>query len=214
MAVRLKNPRTSRVIKLNSLTPRSLRLSPADRNFLRDLARVQIISHDLAGQHHYSHLKAGADRPLDRLRKAGILKTKTLHVSGNPSVRTYEFASTAMAKAWGGKCPVTGAKRTDLHELITSRLYFELGRPDDFRVAANFTKEDLSACGAIRPDAMYTHEDQRVMVEADSGQYTRAQIIEKIALWKSFGLHQQVWGQPLSASVDIPRDSLIKVIRF
>lgn len=214
MAVKPKNPRTARLLKLNDLAPASLRLSHADRQFLRDLARVQLISHDLADKHHYSHLKGGADRPLDRLTKAGILKSKTLHVSGNPSVRTYEFASASMAKAWGGKCPVTGAKRTDLHELITSRLYFELGRPDDFRVATNFTKADLSACGALRPDAMYSDDGQLIMVEADAGHYTRSQIIEKIALWKSFGLHRQVWAQPSSASVTIPFDANISVIRF
>jgi hypothetical protein len=211
-----RNPRTARLLVMTGMEPASLRLRAADRAFLRDLAKVQLISSDLAQRHHYSHLKGGEARPLSRLEEAGIIRSKTLHVPGRAPVRTYEFASSQVAKAFGGLTPVTGAKRTDLHELITSRIYFELGRPESFRVASKFSREDVLFVGSHRPDAMFTDPStgEVVLVEADSGQYNRTQILEKVVHWRSLGLHRQVWGQPHFAAANVPTGSGVEVMRF
>lgn len=208
-----KNPRTSRLLKLAD-GPHTVRLLAADRAFLRDLAKVQIISNELANQHHYSHLKGGSHRSLSRLESAGLLRSKTLRISGQPTVTVYEFANQAIARAWGGALPVTGAKRTDFHELVTSRVYFSLGRPEGFRVAARMTRDEVSMCGSCRPDAVYTDQEsgELVLVEADSGHYSKKQIQHKMRLWKSLGLDRQVWGQPERAAARVPVDAGITVI--
>jgi len=143
----LRQPHTSRLLSLTQALAQSLRLTHADRLFLRDLARVRLISADLANVHHYARLKSGAERPLSRLVKSGLLTEKQLRVPGHGQIKTYEFASQQLARTWGGSLPVTGAKRTNLHELITSGLYFELGRPTDFRLAADFDHDDVQRCG-------------------------------------------------------------------
>jgi hypothetical protein len=93
---------------------------------------------------------------------------------------------------------LTGAKRTDLHELMASRAYFELGRPDTFKLAANFSRAEIALCGSLRPDALYTDPEtgELVLVEADSGNYRHHQIIAKMAHWRAAGLTRQVWAQP------------------
>lgn len=211
----MKNPHTRRLKELAG-TRTEFRLLSADREFLRDLARVHLLSDDLASKHHYTHLKGGATRSLDRLEAAGLLEKKTLRVPGQAPVHTYQFANEAIARAWGGALPVTGAKRTDLHELISSRLYYELGRPQDFRLAADFTPGDITAVGGCRPDALYTDTDtgELVAVEADSGQYTRRQILEKMARWNAVGLSRQVWGQPTYASSRVPTLENVAVYRL
>ena len=199
------NPRTRKLVEL---TGKAVRLSAADRSFLQDLSKVQIISNDLADKWHYDHQKAGSKHSLSRLVDAGILTEKKLH-SSTGVVRVYQFSSHEMAKAWGGRLPVTGAKRTDFHELVTSRLYFELGRPDDFRLENRFNKNDKFICGELRPDAMYTNRDDEVVfVEADSGQYSKAQIEKKIHKWSSLGV-KQVWGQPKGAVSKISQANLL-----
>ena len=213
---RLKNLRTARLLKLTNGAPLTLRLTAADRAFLRDLSRVQIISHDLANKHHYAHLKGTSTRPLARLVKAGILHSKVLNAPSSPSVRTYEFATDAMAKAWGGARPITGAKRTDLHELITSRLYFALDKPADFRLAVHFNRRDQHIIGSHKPDAVYSDvtTGELVLVEADAGHYTRSQIIDKVARWHSIGHARQVWGQPRQHAATIPSIEGLTVFRF
>jgi hypothetical protein len=193
-----------------------LRLTEADRLFLRDLARVQIISRELATRHHYAHLKGGAERPLSRLLKAGILKDKVLHTPGTKPIRTFEFATNAVARAWGGSRPVTGAKRTDLHELITAQLYFSLDRPVDFRLARNFDAHDNATVGSHKPDALYSDvtTGELVAVEANAGHYTRSQIIDKVARWHSAGITRQVWGQPQHCAATIPRIHGVTLFRF
>lgn len=208
------NPRTARLKKLAD-NAGTLRLSVADRNFLQDLARVQLISDELAARHHYQHLKGAGRRSLARLENAGLLASKVLHIHNQPSVRVYQFASTELARAWGGRLPVTGAKRTDYHELIAARLYFDLGKPQDYRLAADMTHDEIAACGSCRPDAIYTDVEtgELVLCEADSGHYTQKQILHKLTRWRALGLARQVWGQPRCAAANVPTYPGIKIVR-
>jgi hypothetical protein len=209
------NPNINRLKRIAGSTI-EIRLLAADREFLRDLARVNLLSGDHAAKYHYSHLKGGATRSLNRLEAAGLIESKTLRITGRSPVKTYQFSSRAMARAWGGSLPITGAKRNDLHELISSDLYFKLDRPQDFRLAADFSEADISAVGGCRPDALYTDTTtgELVVVEADSGHYTKNQILKKIAAWESVGLSRFVWGQPHYASARIPAINNISLYRF
>lgn len=204
-----KNPRTKKII---NITGRSVRLSVADRGFLKDLSKVQIISTDVADKWHYAHQQAGAKNSLSRLVDAKILQEKNLHTPKG-IIKIFQFASHEVAKSWGGRLPVTGAKRTELHELVTSRLYFELGRPDDFRLENRFSDDDKFICGQVRPDAMYTnYSGDTVFVEADSGQYSKAQIKTKANRWTSLG-YKQVWGQPREvSSATVPVGEMISTL--
>ena len=131
-------------------------------------------------------------------------------------MKIYQFSGHAMARAWGGSLPIIGAKRNELHELISSDLYFKTGRPSDFRLAVNFTARDILAVGGCRPDALYSDSStgELVVVEADSGQYSRQQIIKKIAAWESVGIKRIVWGQPQYAAARIPGLRNCSVYRF
>jgi len=211
-------PKTSRLIRLAG-SEVSLRLSEADRSFLKDLAKVQLISSDLADKNHYSHLKGSSGRSLERLEKAGLITSKTFYQPGAAPIKTYQFADKSIAGAWGGKLPVTGAKRTDLHELMSARAYFELGRPSSFKLACEFSKAEIAMCGSLRPDAIYTDPatGETVVVEADSGHYSQTQINAKVARWRAAGLTRQVWARPEhshSRSVQVPPLPGINVMRF
>ena len=209
-------PKTSRLIRLVGSEVR-LRLSEADKSFLKDLSKVQLISSDLADKNHYSHLKGASGRSLDRLEKAGLITSKRLHQKNGPPLKIYQFADKSIAGAFGGKLPVTGAKRTDLHELMTSRAYFELGRPASFKLASHFTPGEIAACGSMRPDALYTDTatGEIVVVEADSGQYTKSQIQDKVARWRAAGLNRQVWAQPVQVGASkVPPLPGITVMRI
>ena len=193
-------PKTSRLIRLAG-TNANVRLSVADREFLKDLGRVQLISSDLADRNHYSHLKGASGRSLDRLEKAGIITSKMLYHPRTAPVRIYQFADKAIAGAFGGRLPVTGAKRTDLHELMSARAWFELGRPASFKLACDFSQAEIAACGSHRPDGLYTDTatGEMIVVEADSGNYRQHQIQAKVARWRAAGITRQVWAQPLHA---------------
>ena len=209
-------PKTARLIRLAG-TNANIRLSVADREFLKDLSKVQLISSDLADKNHYSHLKGSSGRSLDRLEKAGLISSKLLYQPGAAPLKTYQFADRSIAGAYGGKLPVTGAKRTDLHELMSSRAYFELGRPPSFKLAADFTKAEIAACGSMRPDALYTDAatGEMVLVEADSGHYNQSQINAKVACWRAAGLTRQVWAQPQHArSAQVPALPGIDIMRL
>lgn len=176
---------------------KAIRLLEADRAFLKDLSCVGIIDADTATSHHYSHLKNGSERSLYRLEQAGLIRSKIV-VQNNRTYKTYTFASKEIARAWGGNIPTIGSRRMDYHELVTSRLYFQLDRPDDFRIASHFSGNDHLMCGDTMPDAMYTNADgEIVFVEADSGHYSKTQILNKMRQWESF---KQVWGQPMKPS--------------
>lgn len=209
-------PRTSRLIRLAG-SATSLRLSEADKSFLKDLSRVQLISSDLADKHHYSHLKGASGRSLERLEKAGLITCKQMHQKDGAPIKVYQFSDKSIAGAFGGKMPVTGAKRNDLHELMSSRAFFALGRPDTFKLASNFTKEEIALCGSMRPDAIYTDTStgEMVVVEADAGNYNKGQINEKVARWRAAGLKRQVWAQPSHArAAQVPSLSGIEVMRL
>jgi len=203
-----RNPRTRTLLKLTGGD--AVRLLPADREFLKDLARVGLISEGSASQCHYAHLKNGARRSLDRLKRAGLIRSVYLHARGGRE-QVFSFASREIARAWGGELPVIGTRRSVLHEWVVSRLYFELHRPRDYRIAASFTDSDKALCGDTRPDAMYTNPDGEVVfVEADSGHYTRKQIHTKMNHWQGM---PQVWGQPAAAFAPITDRPDVTVIR-
>ena len=85
-------PKTARLIRLAG-TNANVRLSVADREFLKDLSRVQLISTDLAARNHYAHRKGGSTKSLARLERAGLLSSKTLYQTGAAPVRIYQFAN-------------------------------------------------------------------------------------------------------------------------
>ncbi len=176
---------------------KAIRLLESDRAFLKDLSRVGIIDADIASHHHYSHLKNGSERSLNRLEQAGLIRSKIV-VQNNRTYKTYTFASKEIARAWGGNIPTIGSRRMDYHELVTSRLYFQLDKPGDFRIASHFSSSDHLICGDTMPDAIYTNtEGEIVFVEADSGHYSKTQILKKMRQWQHF---KQVWGQPMKPS--------------
>jgi len=204
-----KNPRTWQLLRLSG--GRSVRLQAADRAFLTDLARVGIIDDLSASRFHYAHLKNGAARSIARLEAAGLVTSSWVRVKGEKFL-CWSFASREIARAWGGVLPVTGARRSVFHELLVSRLYFELDRPDDFRIAASFSSSDVALCGSMRPDAMCSNADGEVVfVEADSGHYTRTQIRAKMGRWQGF---KQIWGQPARASAPVLASSDVAVIQI
>ena len=82
------NPKTAQLIRLAG-TNANVRLSAADRAFLKDLGKVQLISSDLADQHHYAHLKGASGQSLDRLEKAGLITSKRLQQKNGLPLRTY-----------------------------------------------------------------------------------------------------------------------------
>lgn len=203
-----RNPRTRTLLKLTGGD--AIRLLPADRTFLQDLARVGLISDRSASTCHYTHLKNGAGRSLERLKCAGLIRGSWLHARGERH-QIFSFASREIARAWGGELPVIGNTRSVFHEWVVSRLYFELDRPQDFRIAAAFSVNDKKLCGETRPDAMYTNADGEVVfVEADSGHYTRKQINTKMNRWQGM---QQVWGQPAAAFAPITGRPDVTVIQ-
>ena len=141
-----QNPKTARLIRLTG-SQATIRLSAADRGFLRDLARLQLISSDLADRHRYGHLKGASVRSRSHLRAAGLITGKLLNRTGSFPLRTYPFARCAIAKAYGGRLPATGAKQTELHELMTTRAHYARRyslQTADFRLAGTHEHCQLS----------------------------------------------------------------------
>jgi len=194
----------------------AFRLSEHDKLFLSDLAKVELIAKSDADAFHYSHQKTKSSSSLRRLENLGLLRSYKLHTPGGVEV-VYTFANDRIARIAGGRMPVIGAKRTDYHELVTSKLYFQLSRPVDFRTMSGFKKDDrafIDKHRLISPDALYTNEaGERVFVEADSGQYTKFQINHKIASWQSLGI-KQVWGQPKSSFSRVPNARDVNTFLF
>ena len=116
------------------------------------------------------------------------------------------FSNKKIASLFGGDVPTIGAKRNALHEVITSKIYFAEGRPDSFILENDFSKsqKELFKVGQglvadreiCLPDAIYIKDGEMVVVEADSGQYTKSQIQAKQAAWSGM---KQVWGRPSKA---------------
>lgn len=184
----------------------TIRLTDADRALFSDLAKVRIIDEQDA-DFHFQNRKTPASKRLDRLAEAGILKCVDVFQPGRGNFKAYTFANKDVARVMGGKLPTIGSKRNALHEVITSRLYFAAGRPDSFKLEADLSKEEkqyfstLSVDGgSCLPDAVFYEGGQMVVVEADSGQYTAAQIAAKQAGWKGI---KQIWGQPSIAAARV-----------
>ena len=72
-----RNPRTARLIRLTG-SQATIRLSAADRGFLKDLTRAHLVSSDLADRHHYGHLKGASMRSPSRLEAAGLITGRSL----------------------------------------------------------------------------------------------------------------------------------------
>ena len=202
---RMKNTRSSTLRQY--ISDQKLRLSDADRAFLSDLAVVRIIDESDADSHHFQGRKTKSSRRLDKLCDSGLLECKRVFQPGRGEFKAYTFKTDKIASLFGGKRPSIGAKRNALHECITSRLFFAEGRPDSFILEADFSKsqKDLFRVGQgvvagreiCLPDALYvSNGGEIVVVEADSGQYTKSQIRAKQAAWVGM---KQVWGQPNKA---------------
>ncbi len=210
---RTYNPRTARLAKIAGTENNKLRLTKADREFLTDLAKVQIISATQAADHHYAHLKTQGSRSLQRLVDAGIISSRNIFVTGQGQYRVYEFSSHEMAVAWGGRLPSTGNSKSDYHELITSEAYFRLGRPEDFRLSHKLSKSDESLIGEYLPDAVYTNHvtGEMILFEADAGNYSKQQIQNKTLSWERRGL-KQTWAQPKNVTSRVQEDDNLKLL--
>lgn len=204
----MKNARTTTIKKY--LNDGNFRLSAADRAFLGDLARVRIIDAADAARFHYGDRKTPAERRLDKLCEVGILERLTVNQPGRGQINTYQFAHERVARLFGGKRLAISCKRTALHEVITSKIFFAEGRPDTFVVEGDFTRAQrdlfqasnttLSGRESCTPDALFLRDGEIVVVEADSGQYNKNQIVSKQAAWLGF---RQVWGQPARSSARV-----------
>ena len=212
MTRRNYNPKTQRLLSIAE-SEHTLRLTKADREFLRDLGKIQIISAAQAAEHHYSHLKTQGTRSLQRLLEAGIVRSRNIYVAGQGRIKTFEFSSHEMAIAWGGRLPRTGSSRSDYHELITAEAYFRLDRPKDFRLASRFTKDDYKIVGEHLPDAIYSdqHTGELTLFEADAGNYSKQQIQQKSLSWERRGL-KQIWAQPEKATSKIETREQLDVL--
>jgi hypothetical protein len=206
----------------------AIRRSSADREFLHDLARVGLIDAEMARTHHYPRRKSDVRARLDSLCAAGLLERVPITLPRKGRFAACRFANERVARAWGGRMPVFGRNRTAFHDLITTRVYFELGRPRDFRVEARFSDADRALFGpppgvgrgthyGVRgscplPDALYTDAlGEVVVVEADAGQYIKAQIAHKQGRWRAF---KQVWGQPETAFARIAPTAEVQVVKL
>ncbi len=195
----------------STITGRAVRLTATDRAALTDLARVNVMTESDLAWHYRDRQDHGA-RALDRLVRGGQLTRLHWIQPGVGHTVVFAFADSAVAGAWGGTLAATGRRCSVQHEVLVSRLYCWLGRPPDFRLPRAYSTADLSACGGVRPDAMYTGVDgQTVFVEADGGQYTRSQVLHKLRRWAG---RVQVWGQPQQAHCVIPTRPGITVVRF
>lgn len=198
----------------------NFRLSAQDREFLRDLSCVRIIDAQDAKTHHYQGRKTTPERRLDKLVENGILCKHSLYIPSRGKTIAYTFSNNSVAQLFGGKMPVIGAKRNATHELITSRIYFAEGRPESFKIEADFSKDmkdffsGRAVIGEDRgcvPDACFMRNGQMVVVESDAGHYNKTQINNKLAAWSGL---QQVWGQPVKASARVDMSPTVKVHIF
>lgn len=204
----MRNVRSNTLKKY--LNDSNFKLSKEDRAFLADLAKVNIIDQKDADQFHYSNRKTGSSARLDRLCEIGLLESQVVVQPGRGKFKAYHFKTERIATLFGGKKPVIGTKRNALHEVITSRIYFAEGRPDSFVTESAFTKEQKELFKVegqttkgrdhCMPDALFIRNNEVVIVEADSGQYSKSQIENKQVAWKGF---KQVWGQPAKASARV-----------
>lgn len=196
----------------------SIRLSDSDRSFFQDLARVRIIGEGDADQFHYKDRKAGCKNRLEKFVRLGLIQKYNIHHPGRGHYHAYSFSNQDFAKSWGGKTPVIGAKRTALHEVMVSKLYFAVGQPLSFKLESQLNAKEREcfreegASKPMAPDAIMRDEYGNIVaLEADSGQYTKSQVNKKMNAWSGI---KQVWGQPLRAAARIESNESISVMRF
>lgn len=196
----------------------SIRLSESDRSFFQDLARVKIVSAPDADSFHFSNHKTGGSKRLEKFVHLGLIEKQRIHHPGRGSYLAYSFANESFAKKWGGKMLVTGAKRTALHEVMVSKLYFATGRPETFKLESQLSDKEralfkkVGASKPMAPDAIFLDGSGEVVaVEADSGQYTKGQVMNKMSAWSGI---KQIWGQPLRAAARIQQSHSVAVMRF
>ena len=211
--------------------PEGLRLTARDRDFFADLAKVGVIDEAAASAHHFAENKSGAGRRLDKLVSAGLLNRADIIDPSVGRVSVYSFKDDRIARAFGGRAVHTGPNRTTYHELLVSRTYFDVGRPEDFRTAIQFDNHDLAHFGARQPtpptrrqtphgligeaaipDALFTNADgELVVVEADAGHYTTRQIQHKQARWANY---KQLWAQPVRAHARVAPTDDVDVLTY
>lgn len=213
----MSNVRTG---SLKKVTGGNFRLSNDDREFLADLVKVRMISESDANDTHYAGRKTSASKRLNKLVDEGLLKRTDITVPGQGKIKAYSFADESVARKYGAKLPKISRMRNGYHELIVSRLYFAEGRPESYKIEADFSDADMnrirrpgeSKSEMAIPDAMYLDRSGRpVVVEADSGQYNSTQIKQKISAWSD---HKQVWGQPQARKSAVENFSDAVVHRF
>jgi hypothetical protein len=199
----LHAPKKTRTHTLKKyITDQGIRLGANDREFLRDLARVQVIDVKDA-EHHYLFNKGGGEKRLDKLCKAGILESKNIYNPNSGLIKSYLFKTDKIATLFKGKKPKLNLRRSGLHDLIASKIYFAEGRPKTFVLESNFNEEQkklfqfgqgmVAGRNVCYPDAFFVSNGDVVLVESDSGQYTQTQINAKQAAWHG---KKQVWGRP------------------
>lgn len=211
--------------------PEGMRLTGRDRTFFADLAKVGVIDETTASAHHFAENKCGAGRRLDKLVEVGLLNRADIIDPSVGRVSVYSFKDDRVARAFGGRAVHTGPNRTTYHELLVSRTYFDVGRPEDFRTAIQFDNHDLAHFGARQPtpphvrqtphgitgeaaipDAMYTDSDGvLVVVEADAGHYTTRQIRHKQERWSNY---KQLWAQPARAHARVTSTENVDVLTY
>ncbi len=209
----------SRPRKLNkSLLDTAVRLHERDKTMLKDLAKVQFLSDDIIDKHHSDGVSTPAKKRMNRLVNAGILQRMTLQTE-NGTRHVYQFADHKVAQIWGAKISKIGANRSLNHELIVSKLYYDLGKPSDFRKENKFNKKDknfitknIGSEEGVIPDALCTNsQGHLIFIEADSGNYNSTQIRTKQNAWQGY---QQVWGQPVKSHTRIQSRNKIRVHHY
>lgn len=195
----------------------AVRLSKSDRAFLSDLARVNIIDSEDAKNSHYKSSVSGAKKRLDKLVEIGVLESHKIYNPNSKVINAYTFKNDKIAKLFGGEKIKIGKRRSGLHDVITSKLYFSAGCPDTFKVESKFNKDEEKlfrfGSGVVVdrdvcfPDAYYISNGEIVLVESDSGQYTQRQINAKQTAWKGY---KQVWGRPSGATTNVSNSTVFQ----
>lgn len=215
-----RNVRTTTMKKyLKGMEEAKIRLTKNDKAFLSDLAQVRLVGLKDAMHHHYGG-KESCQRRLQKLVEVGLLNERQVIQPGKgKNEKCYEFASDRIARLYGGRGAGIGSKRSDLHELLVSQVYFKLGRPDGFKLGDQMTELEKKAFlqpvrgdgGGITPDAYYEQGGELIFVEADAGQYTKKQVMNKQQSWVGV---KQVWVQPEKANCVVPRVGDVEVMRL
>lgn len=210
-----RRPRTSTLKKHLALqADAKLRFTQRDRAFLKDLAKVRMVDINDALTHHYQGKLDSCKQRLKKLVDIGLLRERTVIQPGQPITKAYEFANDKVARKYGGRASGIGSRRSEVHELLVSKSYFALNRPEDFKVGAEMThleKEALIGSDGITPDAYFTHNGHLLFVEADAGQYTKKQVMNKQRNWAGI---DQIWVQPKKANCVVPTGKNVSCIRL